>query len=348
MSCRFLIPTSLLSTLLIFGCEAGGPTEPQSDSELSEVAEDYLNTVLDIMQANSIKRYEIDWPEFRTRVTDSAGAARQTQETYDAIRFAIELIGDNHSFFQPPTSVSPAMEMMPLQVIPPSAKHLGWGIGYVDVPAFGAGYEEANALASEYHRLIQGVDTLGVCAWIVDLRGNTGGNMWPMLAGIGPIVGEGILGFFVDPDSIVRTWSYEDGSSRLDGSVLAVAENPYELASPYPPVAVLTNRLTASSGEATAIAFRGRVGASSIGDPTWGVPTANQAFPLSDGARLILTVSYMADRTGRQYGDKLQPDHRVQVGISKHPDPQIDAGVTWAVDWSRDQPECAGFLPPGF
>ena len=35
--------------------------------------------------------------------------------------------------------------------------------------------------------------------WIVDLRGNGGGNMWPMLAGIGPILGEGIAGYFIDP-----------------------------------------------------------------------------------------------------------------------------------------------------
>jgi hypothetical protein len=34
-------------------------------------------------------------------------------------------------------------------------------------------------LANELHATIERVDTLGMCGWIVDLRGNAGGNMWP-------------------------------------------------------------------------------------------------------------------------------------------------------------------------
>ena len=30
-----------------------------------------------------------------------------------------------------------------------------------------------------------------------DLRGNIGGNMWPMIAGVGPILGDGIIGWIV-------------------------------------------------------------------------------------------------------------------------------------------------------
>jgi carboxyl-terminal processing protease len=182
---------------------------------------------------------------------------------------------------------------------------------------------------------------LGVCGWVVDLRGNTGGNMWPMIAGVGPIVGEGILGFFVDPDSVVKTWAYQDGGSLLDGVVLTLASSPYELVAPNPPVAVLTDGRTASSGEATTIAFRGRPDSKSFGGPTWGVSTANRGFTLSDGAMLILTVSTMADRTGRLYGAEVVPDQSVQG--EKTGDPATDQPLAAAMEWLREHPVCIGF-----
>jgi len=192
----------------------------------------------------------------------------------------------------------------------------------------------------EYHRMIQRVDTLGVCGWVVDLRGNLGGNMWPMVAGVGPIVGEGVLGYFVDPDSVVKTWTYESGSSRLDGAVATQASDPYDLLASDPPVAVLTDGHTASSGEATTIAFRGRPLAKSFGQPTWGVSTANRGFPLSDGAALILTVSTMADRLGVLYGNEVNPDQIVPV--LKTGDPATDQPLAEAITWLQKQEAWSG------
>src|SRR5690348_5042975 len=39
-------------------------------------------------------------------------------------------------------------------------------------------------------RIIGDLDRYHPDGWVVDLRGNVGGNMWPMLAGIGPLLGE--------------------------------------------------------------------------------------------------------------------------------------------------------------
>ena len=293
------------------------------------------------MQANSIKRYEIDWSVFRQRTFVEAGTARTAEATYDAIRFAVQELGDNHSSFRAPSGQGQGQPPPS-----PSARHLGEGIGYVSVPWFTGGGDEANALASDYHRLIEGVDTLGICGWVVDLRGNTGGNMWPMIAGVGPIVGEGILGFFVDPDSVVITWTYEGGASRGEGGILTQATDPYDLLAPDPPVAVLTDGRTASSGEATTIAFRGRSESRSFGSPTRGVSTANASFQLSDGALLILTVVTMADRSGRLYGEEVIPDELVEG--EKTGDPVSDQPLTNGMQWLLSQPACeAAISLPG-
>src|SRR5438270_7244326 len=52
----------------------------------------------------------------------------------------------------------------------------------------------ATAFATRVQELIRAVDQPPACGWIVNLRQNGGGLMWPMLAGIGPLLGEGEAG----------------------------------------------------------------------------------------------------------------------------------------------------------
>jgi len=49
--------------------------------------------------------------------------------------------------------------------------------------------------------------------WIIDLRGNSGGNMYPMLAGLSSLLGEGVLGYDVYPDG--RSMLLTDSILRL-------------------------------------------------------------------------------------------------------------------------------------
>ena len=145
-----------------------------------------------------------------------------------------------------------------------------------------------------------------------------------MLAGIGPVLGEGLLGYFVDPLNVSSIWEYRDGAALLNGVALARVEQPYTVLLPRPRVAVLTDKVVASSGEATFIAFRDREGTRSFGTATCGLSTANQSFFLSDGGSLVLTVSTMADRSRKTYGDVLAPDE-----IITDPVQTVDRAVAW-------------------
>jgi len=326
-----------LAAVAAAACGDVGPVQP--DGRISPVAELYLVAALDVMENNSLKKYEIDWVGFRQSAFIDAAGAVSTFDTYPAITAALQRIGDGHSFFVPvggrpqlSAGVSTASAVAPATV-DPMAEMILPGIGYVDVPAFSGGGQPATDVAEVYHRIIEGVDTLALtCRWVVDLRGNTGGNMWPMVAGIGPVLGGGTPGFFVDPDSVVSAWFYRAGQSGLDDLVIIDVPAPYELLYPAPWVAVLTDSLTASSGEAVAVAFRNRPGARSFGGATWGVSTANTAFPLSDGAVIVLTVSTMADRLGNIYGDALVPDELI-ADLAKTGDPASDDVLAAAVEW---------------
>jgi C-terminal processing protease CtpA/Prc len=74
------------------------------------------------------------------------------------------------------------------------------------------------------------------------------------------------------------------------------------------PVAVLVGPHTTSSGEMTAIAFRGRPQTRIFGAPTGGFTTGNSVFNLSDGAHLVITGVYVEDRNGVGFSGPIAPD----------------------------------------
>src|SRR4029079_934252 len=119
---------------------------------------------------------------------------------------------------------------------------------------------------------------------IVDLQTNTGGNMWPMLAGLGPILGEGALGGFLDVENVEVPWSYQNGVVMEGTHPRARTTGPAYRSTPESsPIAVLISRATASSGEAVAVAFQGRPQTRFFGGHTRGATTSNDQFPLRDG-----------------------------------------------------------------
>ena len=77
------------------------------------------------------------------------------------------------------------------------------------------------------------------------------------------------------------------------------------------------------SGEATAIAFKGRPNTRCFGTPTCGLSTANADTPI-DNATLILTVGTMADRNRLVFGDSVVPDEFIENTTF-----QVDRAIAW-------------------
>lgn len=324
-----------LTLLVVAGCGVP-PDETRNAGTLGEPAMGYLDEALNVMQEHSLKRDEVAWPALRERAMSRAAVAEAQlpEDTYGIIKVALHELGDGHSFFLPPGAAPEAADNAG-SLARPEALRLGEkeSFGYVRVPAFrstgGAAAEFAGILQDEIER----ADAEGVCGWVVDLRGNFGGNMWPMLAGIGPVLGEGLAGYFVEPDGGRQAWSYEAGASKMDRrAMVEVPGAPYRLRTGQPPVAVLIGPQTASSGEAVAVAFRGRGQTRLFGEPTAGLSTSNKGFRLSDGARMVLATAAFADRTGETYGGPVQPDEYLSGGPSEPPlaeDPAVEAALGW-------------------
>jgi C-terminal processing protease CtpA/Prc len=158
------------------------------------------------------------------------------------------------------------------------------------------------------------------------MRNSRGGNMWPFLAAMGPVIGEGTLGFFIDAHKKATPWGYAAGRAWLDteGATPATIEMPHKLATSNPRVALLTDIGVASSGEAIAIAFRGRPNTRSFGTATCGLSTAVNQLPLKQGGRIGVVTSVMADRTKTPYGKTVDPDE-----VVKDPAAVVPRALAW-------------------
>jgi C-terminal processing protease CtpA/Prc len=217
------------------------------------------------------------------------------------------------------------------EYLAPTGRWLEGGIGYLELPGVSSGPKAANYDDTLHERLAE-FDDGSLRGFIVDLRRNTGGTLWPMLAGIGPLAGAGKVGAFVSAHG-GADWTY-------DAELGAATSETYELArvaEPFPllddlPVAVLTGPLTAQAGEALVVAFAGRARTRRFGQGTRGLPTSNTQIPLADGALLVLTVTVHADRTGTRYDDVIPPDETVAIDWTRFgtaDDPVIAAACRW-------------------
>lgn len=300
---------------------------------------EYLEAALDILETNSRHKYEVDWSRLRSTVWKDAGTLNEPADAYGAIRNALDLVGDQHSFLLTPAEVHQRVSCVnppPYVRVAPNLSETATPVGYMRVGS--AVCPGSSELAAAYQRAIEGVDTTGVCGWIVDLRGNGGGNIAPMIGGVGPIVGEGVLGYFVGPDS-TKPWAYRNGAVLVGENAVATVADPYELRDPAPPVVVLVDGVTASAAEATYLSFVGRPNTHTIGGWTAGFSTANTAFLLSDSAVLAVTTAVMADRTGQIYGGYIVPE-RVAGGDGSL-NPETDRAYRYALEWLAERQSCA-------
>lgn len=303
------VALKILSFCLLFVTTLISCNKEKEPAVTSAVAQAYVDEVVNLMKNNSVNRKTIDWSVFKAKVDAQAQGAQTIPDTYPAIQLGLTLLGDNHSMYYTSTgTVIYGNKTVACTDIDPVTGTIDKRIGYIKVASFNGGGSDATKFAQSIQDAIKAADSDSLKGWIVDLRGNTGGNMWPMVAGVGPLLGEGICGYFVDPDGSASAWSYQGGSSFLSQSEITKVMSAYTVRKGGLKVAVLTDQATASSGEAVVIAFKGRPNTRSFGKATCGLSTANVTNRLSDGALLNLAQSVMANRSRQTYGSSIQVD----------------------------------------
>lgn len=261
----------------------------------------YTSTVLDLAGQGLYA----DTPEFAEAST-AAREAAENAETLDDIRpaldKAVQAAGGKHSkLFAPATGDDDEVDDEVAETKTAGVAVSG-GVAVVTVPGVDRHADiqaYADALSSG---LIQARDD-GACGAIVDLRGNGGGDMGPMLAGLSPLLPDGEVLEFVTASSSMPV-NVSGNAVNGGGSALETAGGKWDA-----PTAVLVDEYTASSGEATMLSFRGLERSRSFGEPTAGYASANMVYDFPDGSTMMLTIARDRARTGETFAeDPIRPD----------------------------------------
>lgn len=329
------------------------PLPPVPGASRAAVA--YLLEALSLMESRYLHGDQVPWPSVRAAALARIANAKAPRDTYAAIRHALADIHDRHSFLFAPHQLERMAHVAPSTTAPTPYSSKPFGrlteahVAYVVVPAYlGTGWgslyflndSPGKAYARALRTLLRDLDAKRPLGWVVDLRANGGGNMWPMLDGLGPLLGEGQISAILMPQwgRRVDTWLVAGRASSGPpwfGGLGLIGPEELLLHTASSPVAVLVGPRTASAGEAVAVAFRGRPNTYFVGAPTAGLATSTMSFSLPDGAELLLAIGYLADRTGRQYEGPIPPDADVPATDDG------DEALLVASDWIRSRPRLA-------
>ena len=279
-------------------------------------AETYGKNALSTIDKNGIFAGNDEWKSTYNECLKMIENAKSYDNTYDAIRKALSVGGGKHSMLMTKSESQDTTDSYD-EVLPTVS--LDGDIAIIKLPDFlgtaEAGQKYAKVAEDFIHEnrdKIKGV--------VLDLRGNTGGDMGPMATAVSSLLPDGELVYY-------HYRSYDVPVTLKNGVVSNAGTGGKSL---YPdeklnvPVAILTDDMTASSGEALTLCFRGLENTRTFGAPTAGYTSVNMLYNMYDGAQMYLTVAFDKARTGEIFKE-----------TSIEPDVATDSPLEAALEWLR-------------
>jgi C-terminal processing protease CtpA/Prc len=319
---RFLYPTSLAILLCIVSDRAHSQSSNEAAHSCIQRANNMLDEALNLMQKYYYRKESVAWDTLIVAARKRLNQSGNCDDAYEALKWCFTQMNERHSFIMPPSKAAVYNGNINSSAAPVKLsggiRHelLEGNIAYVDVPWLSTADKEiCTAFADSLHQLIEEYDQKGINKWIVDLRRNTGGNCWPMLAGLGALLGNGVYGYFVS-DTEKIPFSYMNGVMMQGRYGRCTVTSPYACSPSNETIIVLTGANTSSAGEIVALAFKGKQNVYLYGEPTAGLTTANATYKLSDGSLLVLTVCKEADRNGNIHEGKILPDKIIKADLT--------------------------------
>lgn len=304
-----LIIAAALTVVAKYGPDFGLYLVPPS-------AERYGKDALATIGKNGIYSGSDDWKSTYEECLKMIENAKSYEDTYPAIKKALSVCGGKHSILMTKSESQSTSDSYD-EVMPTVS--LNGDIAVIKLPDFlgtaEAGRKYAKVAEDFIHENRDKIN--GV---VLDLRDNTGGDMGPMATAVSSLLPDGELMYY-------HYRSYDVPVTLKDGVISNAGTGGKSL---YPdeklkvPVAILTDDMTASSGEALTLCFRGLENVKTFGAPTAGYTSVNMLYSLYDGAQMYLTVAFDKARTGEIFKE-----------TSIEPDVATDSPLEAALEWLR-------------
>lgn len=265
---------------------------------IAPTTEKYVKQAITFMDNQGIYNHTEAWETVRKEVLEETKKCKSYEETYPYLEKALKTVGGKHSkLILPSTQEETEVAVMP------EVKMIDTTIAYIKLPEFIGNAQQGEEYANiVYEFLRENANMQGV---IIDLQNNTGGDMGPMIAAISPLLPDGeVLDFYIQ--STIHPVMIDNGKISGGGSALTM-DSPFKITGI--PIAILQNEMTASSAEATLLAFRGLENTKTFGKASAGYCSCNTTRSLYDGAILQLTIGYDVPRTQEFFcEDPIEPD----------------------------------------
>ncbi len=304
-----LIIAAALTVVAKYGPDFGLYLVPPS-------AERYGKDALATIGKNGIYSGSDEWKSTYEECLKMIENAESYEDTYPAIKKALSVCGGKHSMLMTKSESQSTSDSYD-EVLPTVS--LNGDIAVIKLPDFlgtaEAGRKYAKVAEDFIHENRDKIN--GV---VLDLRGNTGGDMGPMATAVSSLLPDGELMYYYYR-------SYDVPVTLKDGVISNAGTGGKSL---YPeeklnvPVAILTDDMTASSGEALTLCFRGLENVKTFGAPTAGYTSVNMLYSLYDGAQMYLTVAFDKAHTGEIFKE-----------TSIEPDVATDSPLEAALEWLR-------------
>lgn len=294
---------TVLGVAVTYGPNFGIYILPQSPKQ-------YVKQAVKLMDQQGIYADSAEWQDMKVTALEKAEKVSSFEESHEVVNEALKVAGGKHS------KLVTASEGYVQQAKYPEVAEVANGIIMITLPEFSGNEVEAQHYADLSVEAIEKA-LVGAEGIIIDLRDNRGGNMGPMIGAIAPLIPDGkVLSF--DIKGFSRDVTISDGF--VEGGGTTVKVKSFKLMNL--PVAVLQNEMTASSGEATLLAFRGLDNVKTFGKDTSGYCSCNTTRKMYDKAQLQLTIGSDVARTGEIFcEDPIAPDYNT------------DSPVQDAMDW---------------
>lgn len=343
--CRMLPIRRAITALFVFALLSSGVVIGQERATTRAL----LDSVIAHAKRASQYRDKVDWPTLTQEMHTMAVDADSVPAIAAAVRHLFASLGDEHArlihdgravayfsggvkghmvHFDPAVydRIQSGVEFAYMATL------VDPGVGYVRIVGLPMG--DNLAMATAIQAPIDSLRALGAEKWIVDLRYNGGGNMFPMVEGLATVLGDGSAGGVTGYSAAEGgRWKVEHGDFYYDDYSVHLPNN--EVPTTLPDVAVLTSMYTVSSGEVVAVAFKGRPNTRFFGEPTGGMVTATDWTQFDPRTALMISVGNYTDRNGKVYTDFVDVDEAISF-IPGQP-LKSDSTVLRAITWLRDK-----------
>ncbi|CAM1371722.1 S41 family peptidase [Tenacibaculum xiamenense] len=351
---QVIVLLSLLSVAI--GCKTN-----KSYTVDSSKYEKILDSIIHNMKENSVYTNNVDWNQLEKEMHNIYNEKDSINTLKSSIKHMLTVLGDFHgsSYVNGEQIKANVKRTRTVAYDYDSDKYIGKmssiyqkrlkesnsifsnlidkSIGYIQIPMIlnNMGIDSINiAYTLKIRDKLCKLEKNNPKGYIIDLRTNLGGTMYPMFSGLGILFPNLKLGGdSKDEKTFYSKWAIIEGNMHYeDYAIPNMPAITCNIKLGNRKVAVIIGRYTNSSGEAVASGLKGQKNVKLFGEQTAGASSTISWIPISNNIQLNPTVAYYMSKDGTLNKDGIVPDVNIieDYYIEK---PLQSKAITQAIEW---------------